>query len=136
MLLISCEINWNTKVQDYEHHNSEIYFEHTNLPILSNSITCRQSWLKYHHNDTACQKWNVATESFQEICHRSVTCNRIICISTLSSPLPRSKWSPCKFYGLHRCYKRCLIQSPRSYVSTLMANRWMHIGELNDKTVN
>ena len=27
------------------------------------------------------------------------------------SSQPRPKWSPCKFYGLHRCYERCEIQS-------------------------
>ncbi len=34
---------------------------------------------------------------------------------TLSSPQSLSKWTPWKFYGLHRQYERCMIPSPRSY---------------------
>ncbi len=41
---------------------------------------------------------------------------------TLSSSQQQSKWSPCKFYGLHRCYEKCVIQLPRSYVTTLIPN--------------
>ncbi len=38
---------------------------------------------------------------------------------TLSSPPPWSKWSPCKLYGLRRCYEKCVIQSSRSYETTI-----------------
>ncbi len=65
-------------------------------------------------------KINISVERFG-----SVMCNRIIfhvIQIMLSRPQPWSRWSLCKFCGLHRCYERCMIQSPRIYVTTWLAN--------------
>ncbi len=52
---------------------------------------------------------------------------------TLSSFQPGSKWSLCKFYGFHHLYERCMIQSPRSCISTLMVNTHNTGGDIQIK---
>ena len=58
--------------------------------------------------------------------HQSVTCNRIITMSTGSRfrvlNHDQNDRHTMSVYGLYCCHERCVIQSPRSYVTTLAAN--------------
>ncbi len=49
-------------------------------------------------------------------------CNLHVNRIPLLGPQPWSKWLPCKFYGFHRRYDTGMIQTPRSYVTTPLAN--------------
>ena len=57
-----------------------------------------------------------------------ITCNLIICMSTGSRFWVRNhnQSDHYKYNGLHRRYERCVIRSPRSYVTVYFAGYFPH----------